>query len=292
LPIEDRYLQLGGRITVIIKDGVAHHPHSLRNPKSIADWIEQHSIPRPGTRPDFANEKFVKSYYHSLESTNLWLKEENTYANCRGPGLVECYDRYDETTSSQWGITGVSVIVPKIVAPGKPWVLRADAITRDAAIDQALLARGFHIAIPPLTAQSGAVLTQWNNAYQLMIDHGFSKRPVLEGSRTAAGEAYAWAIENPNKVACILGRNPSLRCLMTKTAPLENLEPLAKAGVPLLHVCDKTDPWFNEQTKIVEQRYKGLGGEITVIVNENDVRSSLAPATLTRAVDFIIGTTN
>jgi hypothetical protein len=289
LPIEDRYLQLGGRITVMIKDGVAHHPHSLRNPKVIADWIEQHSIPRPGTRPDFANEKFVKTYYYSLESTNLWLKQENTYANCRGPGFVECYDRYDETTSSQWGVTGVSVIVPKIVAPGKPWVLRADAITRDAAIDQALLARGFHIVIPPLTAQSGAVLTQWNNAYQLMVDHGFSKRPVLEGSRTAAGEAYAWAIENPNKVACILGRNPALRSLMTKTAPLENLEPLAKAGVPLLHVCDKTDPWFNEQTKIVEQRYKGLGGEITVIVNENDVRSSLAPATLTRAVDFMIG---
>src|SRR5260221_633489 len=32
LPIEDRYQQLGGRITVMIKEGQAHHPHSLRNP--------------------------------------------------------------------------------------------------------------------------------------------------------------------------------------------------------------------------------------------------------------------
>ncbi len=288
LPIEDRYQQLGGRITVMIKDGAAHHPHSLRNPKLIADWIEQHLLPATGTRPDFADEKFIKSYYYSLESTNLWLKEEKTYANCRGPGFVECYDRYDERTSSQWGLTGLAIVVPNSVAPGKPWVFRADAITRDAVIDQALLARGFHIVIPPLTAQSGAVRTQWNAAYKLMTDHGFSKRHVLEGTGTAAGEAYAWAIENPDKVACIVGRNPALRSLMSKTSPLENLGPLAKAGVPLMHVCDQTDPWFNDQTKVVEPRYKELGGEIVVIINENDARYPLGAADQSRAVDFIV----
>ena len=292
LPIEDRYQQLGGRITVMIKDGAAHHPHSLRNPKFIADWIEQHLLPARSTGPDFANaEKFVKSYYYSLGSTNVWLKEENTYANCRGPGFVECYDRYDEKTSSQWGITGLSIIVPQSVATGKPWVFRADAITRDATIDQALLERGFHIVTPPLTAQSGAVRTQWNNAYQLMTEHGFSKRPVMEGTGAAAGEAYAWAIENTDRVACIVGRNPALRSLMSKTSPIENLDPLAKAGVPLLHVCDKNDPWLSEQTKVVEQRYKKLGGHITVIINENDARSLLASEAEKRVVNFIMTNT-
>src|SRR5207253_6403266 len=245
----------------------------------------------PGTsrRPDFADEKFIKSYYYSLESTNLWLKEEKTYANCRGPGFVECYDRYDEKTSSQWGLTGVAIIAPKSLAPGKPWVFRADAITRDAVIDQALLARGFHIVIPPLTAQSGAVRTQWNAAYQLMIGHGFSKKPVMEGTGTAAGEAYGWAIENPDKIACIVGRNPALRSLMSKSSPLENLSPLAKAGVPLLHVCDRTDPWFKDQTKVVEQRYKELGGEITVIINEDDRHPPAAVADERRAVEFMVG---
>src|SRR6185503_12341225 len=291
LPIENRYQQLGGRITVMIKDGQAHHPHSLRNPKFIADWIEQHLLRGTGARPDFANEKFVKSYYYSLESTNVWLAEEKTFANCRGPGFVEYYDRYDESTSSKWGVTGLSVIVPKSLAVGKPWVFHADAITRDAAIDQALLARGFHIVVAPLTAQSGAVRTQWNNAYQMMIAHGFSKKPVLEGTGTAAGEAYAWAIENPDKVACIVGRNPALRSLMSKTPPLENLGPLAKAGVPLLHVCDKTDPWFNDQTKVVEQRYKELGGKITVIVREEDARVPLSSADHVRVADLIVGKT-
>src|SRR5262249_47205618 len=241
-----------------------------------ADWIEQHLLPGTSARPDFTSEKFIKSYYYSLESTNLWLKEEKTFANCRGPGFVECYDRYDEKTSSQCGVTGLGLIVPKSAAAGKPWVFRADAITRDATIDQALLARGFHIVIPPLTAQSGAVRTQWDNAYQLLTEHGFSKKPVMEGTGTAAGEAYAWAMENPDKVACVVGRNPALRSLMSKTSPLENLGSLANAGVPLLHLCDKTDPWFREQTKVVEERYKSLGGAITVLVNENDARAPLS----------------
>ena len=124
-----------------------------------------------------------------------------------------------------------------------------------------------------------------------MTDHGFSKKPVMEGTGTAAGESYAWAIENPDKVACIVGRNPALHSLMSKTSPLENLGPLAKAGVPLLHVCDKTDPWYSDQTKVVEERYKGLGGDITVIINENDARSPLPSEAQTRAVDLIIGKT-
>src|SRR3989441_7796978 len=225
LPIEDRYQQLGGRVTLMIKDGHAHHPHSLKNPKPIADWIVEHMPPSPSARPESANEKFIKTYYFSTESTNLWLKEEKTWANCRGPGFVECYDRYDETTSSQWGITGLAVIVPKSVAPGKPWVFRADAITRDAVVDQALLARGFHIVIPPLTAQSGAVRTQWNAAYQLMTEHGLSKKPVMEATGTAAGEAPPLGTEKPGKGACILWRKPPPASPLSQTPPLEKTPP-------------------------------------------------------------------
>ena len=52
---------------------------------------------------------------------------------------------------------------------------------------------------------------------------------------------------------------------------------------------DKTDPWFNDQTKVVEQRYKDLGGEITVIINGSEGRSALSVAHQTRVVDFIVG---
>jgi hypothetical protein len=287
LAIESRYHQLGGRITVMIKEGAAHHPHSLRNSKPIADWIEKNARPT-GDRPDFADETFTKSSYYSFADSYKKLEEEKTYAVCRGPGFTECYDRYDATTRSPWGVTGMAVIVPKTVAPGKPWVFRADRIGRDAAVvDLALLAKGFHIVAAPVVAQSGPVREQWDAVYKLLTDHGFSKQPVMKGAGTAAGEAYAWAIENPDKVSCIYGENPSLHSLMSKTPPLDNLAPLAKAGVPLIHVCGSLDPWLHDQTRVVEKRYKELGGQITVIVKEGQGHHPLAPKDPKAVADLI-----
>ena len=96
----------------------------------------------------------------------------------------------------------------------------------------------------------------------------FRKKPVLEGAGGAAGEAYAWAIANPDKVSCIYAENPVLRCTMTKAQPLDNLAALAKAGVPVLHVCGSLDPMYASQTQEAEKRYKELGGSMTVIVQE------------------------
>jgi pimeloyl-ACP methyl ester carboxylesterase len=290
LAIEDRYHHLGGWITVMIKEGSAHHPHSLRNPKFIADWIVSRMQPSPaGNRPGFADDKFAKSYYYGDESSYTYLKEEDTYAICRGPGFAECYDRYDAKTESQWGLTGMTIIVPKSPAPGKPWVFRADAIPRDAIVDQALLARGFHIVVPPLTAQAGPVEKQWDEVYTLLTEHGYSKRPAMEGASASAGEAYAWAIKNPDKVSCVYGENPAMRSLMSKTPPLDNLAPLARSGVPILHVCGGLDPWLADNTRVAEKRYKELGGQITVIVKEGEGHFPLGPKDPKPVVDFIVG---
>jgi hypothetical protein len=35
---------------------------------------------------------------------------------------------------------------------------------------------------------------------------------------------------------------------MSKTQPIDNLAPLAKAGVPILHDCGSLDPWLKERT--------------------------------------------
>jgi len=287
LAIEDRYHLLGGRITVMIKDGPAHHPHSLRDPGPIADWIVEHTR-TSGGRPAFAGENFMKSYYYSLVSSYSYLKEEKTYVTCRGPGFTECYDRYDAKTDSQWGLTGMAVIVPKATAPGKPWVFRADPIGRDAAVDQVLLARGFHIVVAPLVAQAGPVRQQWDATYKLLVDHGFSRKPVMEGAGTAAGEAYAWAIENPDKVSCIYGENPALRSLMSKAPPLDHLDSLAKAGVPLIHACGSLDPWLDDQTRVAEKRHKELGGQIRVIVDEGKGHYPTAPRDPKPVVEFIL----
>jgi hypothetical protein len=270
LPIEKRYQELGGRITVMIKEGTAHHPHSIKNPKLIADWMERNMKLTADTQPDFIDTTFTKSYYYGHESSYIYLKEEDTYGISRGPGFTPCYVRYDVKTKSQWGITGMAVIVPNTIAAGKPWVFRYGTIDENAAIDRALLAKGFHIVIAPLTGGNGAVKEEWDTTYKFFTDHGFSKKPVMEGFGAGAAEAYAWAIMNPDKVAGIYVENPAFRSLMSKTQPLDSLAPLAKAGVPLILVSGSLDPWLNSNTRVVEKRYKKLGGKVTVMIRQGE----------------------
>jgi pimeloyl-ACP methyl ester carboxylesterase len=152
-----------------------------------------------------------------------------------------------------------------------------------------LLAKGFHIVVGPVPYNSdGPLRAHWDTVYRHLTEHGFSRKPVLEGAGAAAGEAYAWAIENPDKVACVYGENPILHSHLAKTQPLDNLAPLAKAGVPLLHVCGSADPWLKDQTGVVEKRYKELGGKITVIIKEGEGHLPTAPRETKPVVDFIL----
>ena len=164
----------------------------------------------------------------------------------------------------------MGIIVPATVAPGKPWVFRCGNISREDAVDQALLDKGFHIVISPITAQSGAVREQWDTVYNFLIEHGFFSKPVMEGNGPYAGEVYTWAAANPGKVAAVYGENPIMRSLMSTKPPLDNLAPLAKAGVPILHIIGSLDPWLNSNTRVLQKKYKQLGGKITVIERRDE----------------------
>ena len=110
MTIEKIYHQLGGSITVIMKEGVSHHPHSLADPTPIADWIEQHMQPSEANRPAFADATHTKTHYYSLDSSYIYLKQENTYAPVRGPGYVPSYDRY--TFPSPVTVTSARITCP------------------------------------------------------------------------------------------------------------------------------------------------------------------------------------
>jgi pimeloyl-ACP methyl ester carboxylesterase len=48
-PFAQRYKAAGGMIEVIVKPGVNHHPHSLKDPKPIVDFLLRHAYaPKPG----------------------------------------------------------------------------------------------------------------------------------------------------------------------------------------------------------------------------------------------------
>ena len=101
---------------------------------------------------------------------------------------------------------------------------------------------------------------------------------------------YNWAVENPQKVAGIAALYPvcnlesypglkracgaykmteqELKAALTSHNPIDRLEPLAKAQVPLYHLHgdkDKVVP-LEKNTAIVESRYKEFGGPMTVIM--------------------------
>ena len=178
-------------------------------------------------------------------------------------------------------------VAPQKPAPGKPWVFHPSPLERDSAVDLALLAKGYHIVLPPITGQ-GYSEKEWDEIYKRMVDNGFAKKVVMEGTGAKAGEAYAWAIANPDKVSVIYARNPLMRSLMSKTPPIDNLAPLAKAGVPILHDCGSLDPWLKDQTRVVEKRYKELGGKITVLVAEGEGHFPLSRKDPKPVVDFIL----
>src|SRR5260370_41441419 len=110
----------------------------------------------------------------------------------------------------------------------------------------------------------------------------------MEGTGAKAGESYAWAIANPDKVSVIYARNPLMRSLMSKTPPIDNLAPLAKAGVPILHDCGSLDPWLKDQTRVVEKRDKELGGKNTGLGGEGEGPLPLSGKDPKPGVEFLL----
>lgn len=285
--IEGIYQQWGGRITTMIKEGKGHHPHSLRDPKPIADWIEQNWQSGEQSAPAFVGAKFIKSSYYGEQNFYREFPGEGVWVTCRGPGFVESYSRIQFAIS---GVEGnITVVVPTKPAASQPWVFRSDLLERDASVDQQLLAKGFHVVTGPVTYNAdGPILPQWNAVYQYLVERGFSKKPILEGRGGAAGDAFAWAIANPDKVSCIYVENPILLSKMAVTPLVDSLASLATFGVPILHACGSLDPHLANQTRVAEKRYQDLGGSSTVILREGVGHYPMSPVDSNLVADLII----
>jgi pimeloyl-ACP methyl ester carboxylesterase len=286
--VENIYRQHGGRISMMVKDGFCHHPHSLRDPKPIADFIEQSFHATTPAAPAYAGSAFTRtSFFYSAENIYRNFPEDGAYITLRGPQFAPCYYRYE------FGLPGaegpVTVIAPLAAATGTPWVYRAGFVFPEASVDLALLEKGFHIVTGPVgTNVDGPVVKSWNNVYEHLTGHGFAAKPVMEGSGGGAGEVYAWAIENPDKVTCIYAENPILHSNLAKVQPLDNLSVLAKANVPLLHVCGSLDQNVKENSLEAQKRYKKFGGSLQVILKPGVGHYALAPDHVEPVVDFIM----
>ena len=196
----------------------------------------------------------------------------------------------------------VTLVAPKKAAPGRPWVWHGEFFGHKPAPDIALLGKGFHIAYLKINDMLGSppAVALWNECHaELTSKYALSQKPALVGLSRGGLYCYNWAIANPGKVSCIYGDAPvcdfkswpggkgkgkgdpknwglvlklwgfkdEAAALAYQGNPVDSLAPLAKAGVPLLHVFGDADdvvPW-EENTGLIESRYKALGGSITMI---------------------------
>ena len=219
------------------------------------------------------------------------------------PGKVRKWHGFDLHEFRQ-GPSGCKVVIPNDPAEGNPWIWRARFWGHEPQTDKALLDRGWHVVYCDVGNLFGnwEAVSRWDRFYKFLVEkHDFSSKVALEGMSRGGLIVYNWAAANPEKVLCIYADAPVCairswpggkgtgkgspptwqRCLKAfglteetsldfKGNPIDNLAPLAKADIPLLHVVGQADTVVpvEENTDIIEKRYKALGGRIQVIRKE------------------------
>ncbi|WP_201743701.1 alpha/beta fold hydrolase [Roseiconus nitratireducens] len=208
------------------------------------------------------------------------------------------FQRYDFEVNGKAAV----VVTPDQPAPGNPWVWHGEFFGHKPEPDIALLKRGFHVvylSVPDMLGSPKAV-EYWNGFYdELTGKYGLAKKAALVGLSRGGLYCYNWAIANPGNVACIYADAPvcdfkswpggrgtgkgsprdwelvlkeygfhdDAEAIAYRKNPVDMLAPLARQRVPLLHVYGDSDevvPW-EENTGIVAERYRELGGSIELI---------------------------
>ncbi len=217
------------------------------------------------------------------------------------PAKVSEWQGYERLDFSVAGHDAL-LVKPKTPAVGNPWIWRTEFFGHEPQGDVALLAAGWHVAYFKVSDMYGApssidLMAQFHNYATRTFS--LNQRAVLEGFSRGGLYAVNFAATHPDKTAALYLDAPVLdirswpggkgtgagskTCwdqalkiygLTEETAPafkgnpLDKLDPLFKGGIPILSVCgdaDKTVP-YAENTALLEQRYKALGGKIEVIL--------------------------
>jgi pimeloyl-ACP methyl ester carboxylesterase len=195
------------------------------------------------------------------------------------------------------------VVEPKTALPGKPWswcLEFPDAFTARCAAPQ-LLAAGFHHAHIVVGNTFGCPEAQkhFQAFHAALVAKGLASKAALIGISRGGLYSYRFASENPDKVAVIYGDAPvcdfkswpggkgtgkgsagdwaSLKklygfaddaaALAYPGNPIDILPVIFKADIALIHVVGDADDVVpvTENTALIEQRYRALGGTIEVI---------------------------
>lgn len=192
------------------------------------------------------------------------------------------------------------VVVPKEAAPGKQWVWRTSFPDFHAEVDVELVKGGFHVAHVDVVSMLGCddSLAIMDRFYELVRKQwGLAAKPALEGVSRGGLHAYRYAATRPDRVACIYADTPVMdlkswplkhpkakgpladalkfygfadeaALIAYNGDPLDLLEPVAKAKIPLRHVISPNDLVVpaEENTLEAKRRLEKLGWRMDLLV--------------------------
>ncbi len=183
---------------------------------------------------------------------------------------------------------------------GMPWVWYAPTLpglpgAEETWMFQKFLDAGIAVAGIDVGESCGspdgrAIFTSF---YRELVAKGrFSRKPCLLARSRGGLMLYNWAVEHPESVGCIAGIYPvcdlrsypgidkaagaygmtpeQLSEVLARHNPVDRVESLAKAGVPVLHIhgdMDKVVPLESNSAELA-RRYRRFGGEMTLKVIE------------------------
>ncbi|WP_202927941.1 sialate O-acetylesterase [Cyclobacterium roseum] len=194
------------------------------------------------------------------------------------------------------------VTLPEKALRGNPWVWRARFPGWHTEMDSLLLSEGFHLAYVNTDNMYGSptAVAVWDRFYQfLTTEWKLHPKVSLEGVSRGGLFIYNWATRNPEKVNSLYAEAPvsdfkswpggfgggkgsqvdwerlkaaygftsDEEALAYADHPVDNLEALAAAKVPIIHMIGLNDQVVppEENTFVLVDRYIKLGGPATVV---------------------------
>ena len=190
-----------------------------------------------------------------------------------------------------------TLVIPDKPLDGNPWIWRATFPDWHTTVDSMLIAKGYHVAYVDTKDMFGSprAMDIWDRFYShLTTSYKLADKVVLEGVSRGGLYIHNWAKRNPEKVACIYAECPvcdfrtwprrislcdwqllikeygfksEAEAMAYGDNPIDNIEKLAKAKVPILYAISMSDAIVppHENSLIFARRYIDLGAPVTII---------------------------
>ncbi len=192
------------------------------------------------------------------------------------------------------------VVVPKIAAPGKPWIWRTSFPDYQPVVDLELVRNGWHIGYIEVLDLLGSdtALDLMDQFYaQVRSQWGLTEKMALEPCSRGGLAAYRYAARHPERVACIYGDVPVMdfkswplkwppdkaaqwpkilqdygfkddaEAMAYTNNPIDQLAVIAKAKIPIRHVICLNDQVVPPEQNTLEakRRLEQLGSDLEVV---------------------------